>query len=59
MRRARKAARAASGTAPDERSDARSDRTIFSESYAGRRARDTWARRYDGLNGGPEGDDDR
>lgn len=31
----------------------------FSETTAGYRARDRWARRYDDLNGAPEGDGDR
>ena len=31
----------------------------FSETPRGRQARDNWARRYDALNGAPEGDWDR
>jgi hypothetical protein len=35
------------------------DRQEFSETPRGYRARETWARRYDDLNGAPEGDGDR
>lgn len=31
----------------------------WSESPAGERARERWAREYDELDGAPEGDDDR
>jgi hypothetical protein len=34
-------------------------RVEFTESPKGHHAREKWARRYDDLNGAPEGDDDR
>jgi len=34
------------------------DQVVFSETPAGQSARDRWARRYDDLNGAPEGPDD-
>lgn len=33
--------------------------SAFSETPRGERARERWARRYDDLNGAPEGDSDR
>lgn len=40
------------------RDDSR-DSSIFTETPAGYRARERWARKYDDLNGAPEGDGDR
>lgn len=61
IRKARKAARAAGkplqGTlAVDDRDGGPVE---FTESRRGYRARERWARRYDDLNGAPEGDSDR
>ena len=47
-------------SAADERSTDRDhSSTFWSETPRGMRARDRWARRYDGLNGAPESDSDR
>lgn len=58
LRKARKAAHAASQPLTGElaltRDDHR-DRTCFSETPRGYRARHRWARWYDSLNGAPEG----
>jgi hypothetical protein len=43
----------------DELPDDRHDTHVFTETPAGYRARDRWARRHDDLNGAPEGDHDR
>lgn len=62
IRKARKAARTAgrkfTGELALERDDTR-DREVYSETAKGYRARERWARRYDALNGAPEGDADR
>ena len=57
IRKARKAARVAGRPLMGELAvrDDRRDTTVFSESVVGYRARDRWARRYDDLNGAPEG----
>lgn len=61
LRKARKAARAAGKPLTGEL--ATNDRGIdpmeFSETRRGQQARYNWARRYDELNGAPEGDWDR
>lgn len=61
LRAARKAAKAAGRPLEGDLAvrDDRTDREVFSESARGYRARDRWARRYDGLNGAPESDGDR
>lgn len=60
-RRARKAARAAGRPLTGELAiDDRDETPVeFSETPRGYRARERWARRYDELNGAPEGDHDR
>jgi hypothetical protein len=52
MRQARKAARAKGDKDPFAAQE-------FTETARGYRARDRWARRYDALNGAPEGAWDR
>ena len=60
LRRARKDARAASKPLSGELSlDRGTSREEFTESARGYRARYRWARRYDALNGAPDGDGDR
>jgi hypothetical protein len=65
LRKARKAARAngqpLTGDLAVRRSetDTRGPAVEWTESARGYRARDRWARRYDSLNGAPEGDWDR
>lgn len=64
LRRARRAAKAAGHALSGElRLDRRDPQGApaaeWSESPAGYRARERWARRYDALNGAPEGDWDR
>jgi hypothetical protein len=64
LRKARKAARAAGQPLTGELAlsggeCSRTDPCEFSESARGYRARARWARRYDDLNGAPEGDWDR
>lgn len=44
---------------PDEYDDDDQGPVIFTETPAGEEARIRWARRYDDLNGAPEGEDDR
>lgn len=62
-RQARKAARAAGERLTGELALPEGDKDTgsaeWSESAAGDRARERWARRYDDLNGAPEGDWDR
>ena len=59
IRRERKAAHAAGQPYTDERSDHNQGHEEYTESKRGRYALDKWARRYDDLNGAPEGDWDR
>jgi hypothetical protein len=61
LRRARKAARevGASFTGALALDSERHGSQEFTETYRGYKARDSWARRYDALNGAPEGDFDR
>ena len=67
IRKARKAARAAGRSYetgdykrdPESRRDLSNQPGEFTESAAGYRARERWARHYDDLNGAPEGDWDR
>lgn len=62
LRKARKAARAAGKPLTGElalRPDNATDQVEFSESPAGYRACERWARYYDSLNGAPENDEDR
>lgn len=60
LRRARKAAKAAGGRLDGDLAvRGESGPEEFSESGRGYRARERWARRYDELNGAPEGDWDR
>ena len=59
-RKARKAARAEGHKLiGDLELDRGREPIEFSETSRGYAARDTWARRYDALNGAPEGDADR
>lgn len=62
-RAARKAARAQgkplTGELALDRNDRGNEPVEWSESPAGERARERWARRYDELNGAPENDGDR
>lgn len=60
IRKARKAARLAGKPLTGECAlDLNAGPQEWSESRAGYRARDRWARSYDGLNGAPENDGDR
>ena len=60
LRKARKAARANGQPLTGElATDRNTGSTEWSESLKGYRARDTWARWYDSLNGAPEGEGDR
>ena len=60
IRKARRQARAEGRPLAGELAlDRGNGRQEFTESAAGYRARDRWARHYDALNGAPEGDDDR
>lgn len=59
-RKARKAARAAGRPLERELAvDRGPDPVEFTETPAGYRARERWARHYDDLNGAPENDGDR
>ncbi len=59
-RRARKRARAEGRPLEDELAlDRGLEPVEFSETPRGYRARERWARRYDELNGAPEGEGDR
>jgi hypothetical protein len=57
VRKARKAARESGQALTGELALRGSEE--FTETAAGHRARDRWAKRYDSLNGAPEGDWDR
>ncbi len=60
IRKARRAARATGEPLTGELALDRGPEPVeFGESTHGYRARDRWARRYDNLNGAPEGDWDR
>jgi hypothetical protein len=60
LRRARKQARAEGRPLTGELElDRGNDRQEFTETAKGYRARYRWARRYDQLNGAPEGDEDK
>lgn len=59
LRKARKAARASGLPLTGELALDRGQGSEFSETRSGYRARERWARRYDALNGAPEGDGDR
>lgn len=60
IRKARKAARETGQQLTGELAvDRGTQPAEFSESAAGYRARERWARRYDSLDGAPEGDWDR
>jgi hypothetical protein len=59
-RAARRAARAAGQPLVGDLSVDRGDGPVeFTETRRGYQARERWARRYDSLNGAPEGDHDR
>ena len=60
IRKARKAARAEGRTLHGDLAlDRGAAPAEFTESAKGYRARERWARRYDALDGAPEGDSDR
>ncbi len=59
LRKARQAARAAGRPLTGELALDRGEGPEFTETAKGYRARERWARRYDELNGAPEGDGDR
>lgn len=60
LRAARKLARAEGRPLTGELTlDQDKGRESFTETLRGERARERWARRYDELNGAPEGDYDR